>query len=295
MSAVEPQARVWKVTDYRSENRPTWCPGCGDFGVLSALYKAFAQKGLDPKDVVVVSGIGCSGRLPEFVNAYGLHGVHGRALPIAQGIKLANPELTVVVVGGDGDGFAIGGGHVPHAIRRNVDITYIVMDNEIYGLTKGQPSPTSLPGMTAVSQSTSMVKMAPYGILEHNLNIMGMVLTYGASFAARGFSGQPNGLVDLYTQALDHKGFSFIQALSPCVTFYDTYENWKSIVKPLPEDWDTSDRAAAIQKVMTEERFHLGVFHKSERPTYQELVGAVQESVREETAPQLQSLFKAYM
>lgn len=293
MSVAEPQvARQWKVTDYRSENRPTWCPGCGDFGVLSALYKAFAQKGLDPKDIVIVSGIGCSGRLPEFVSAYGLHGVHGRALPIAQGIKLANPHLTVVAVGGDGDGFAIGGGHVPHAVRRNIDITYIVMDNEIYGLTKGQPSPTTPAGMTAVSQSTSMVKMAPYGVLETPLNMMGMVLTYGASFAARGFSGQPNHLVDLYTRALDHKGFSFIQAMSPCVTFYDTYENWKSLVQPLPEGWDASDRARAIQLAMTEEMFHLGVFHQSQRPTYGDL--AAQTVPQAGSGGNLETLFNPY-
>lgn len=294
MAVAEPKTPR-KITDYRSENRPTWCPGCGDFGVLSALYKCFAQRGLDPKDIVIVSGIGCSGRLPEFVNAYGLHGVHGRALPIAQGIKLANPELTVVVVGGDGDGFAIGGGHVPHAVRRNIDITYIVMDNEVYGLTKGQPSPTTRSGMSAVSKSPSMPKMAPYGVLETPLNMMGMVLTYGASFAARGFSGKPNDLVDLYHKALDHKGFSFVQALSPCVTFYDTYEDWKSIIKPMPEDYDPTDRAAAINFAMTEERFHLGLFYQGERPTLEDLVGGVREQFREETQPHLQHLFKTYM
>lgn len=139
-SAAQPPVQR-TIKDYRSEVKPTWCPGCGDFGVLSALQRAFAARNLAPKDIVVVSGIGCSGRLPEFVNAYGLHVVHGRALPTALGVKTANPELTVVAVGGDGDGFAIGGGHVPHAVRRNVDITYIVMDNQVYGLTKGQPSP----------------------------------------------------------------------------------------------------------------------------------------------------------
>jgi 2-oxoglutarate ferredoxin oxidoreductase subunit beta len=294
MSAVEllPK-RVAK--DYHSENRPTWCPGCGDFGVLSALYKAFAMKGLDPKDVVIVSGIGCSGRLPEFVNAYGLHGVHGRALPIAQGIKLANPKLTVVVVGGDGDGFAIGGGHVPHAVRRNIDITYIVMDNEIYGLTKGQPSPTTPAGMLAVSSSSSMGKMAPYGVLETPLNMMGMVLCYGASFAARGFSGQPNQLAELYVKAIEHKGFSFIQALSPCVTFYDTYADWKAAVTPMPETHDVTNQAAALNLAMTEDRFHLGVFYQQERPTFESSVGAVREKARGEVQPELKSLLKTYL
>jgi 2-oxoglutarate ferredoxin oxidoreductase subunit beta len=227
--------------DYRSEVKPTWCPGCGDFAVLNALYKALAVKNVDPKDVVEVSGIGCSGRLPEFVSSYGLHVVHGRALPTAMGVKAANPDLTVIAVGGDGDGFAIGGGHVPHAIRRNVDITYIIMDNEVYGLTKGQPSPTTPPGMLAVSKASSMLKMAPQGVIETPLNIMAMVLTYGATFAARGFSGKPNDLADLYVRAMDHNGFSFIQALSPCVTFYDTYGDWKTMIEPLPDDWDTTN------------------------------------------------------
>ena len=179
------------LKDYRSEVKPTWCPGCGDFGVLAALQRTLAERNLDPRDVVIVSGIGCSGRLPEFVNAYGLHVVHGRALPAAQGVKAANPDLTVIAVGGDGDGFAIGGGHVPHAVRRNQDITYIVMDNQVYGLTKGQPSPSTPTGMQALRRSVSMPKMAPYeGVLEGQLNILAMVIVYGCSFVARTFSSQ---------------------------------------------------------------------------------------------------------
>ncbi|MDP6053158.1 MAG: thiamine pyrophosphate-dependent enzyme, partial [Candidatus Latescibacteria bacterium] len=150
VTASTPKETVKRtLKDYRSEVKPTWCPGCGDFGVLSALQRTLAERNLDPKDIVIVSGIGCSGRLPEFVNAYGLHVVHGRALPTAQGVKAANPDLTVIAVGGDGDGFAIGGGHVPHAVRRNQDITYVLMDNQVYGLTKGQPSPTTPTGMAA--------------------------------------------------------------------------------------------------------------------------------------------------
>ncbi len=292
--AVEVAIKPRTMMDYRSSNRPTWCPGCGDFGVLSALYKAFATLNLDPKDIVIVSGIGCSGRLPEFVNAYGLHVVHGRTLPTAMGVKLANPRLTVIAVGGDGDGFAIGGGHVPHAIRRNVDITYIVMDNEVYGLTKGQPSPTTPAGMTAVKQSTAMKKMAPHGILEQPLNIMAMVLAYGCSFVARGFSGQANQLRDLYIEAIQHRGFSFIQAMSPCVTFYDTYDQWKGLVAPLPEDWDPTDRVRAIQLALTEDKLHLGLWYKEERPTLEDLIGSVIEKVRGETHQQLEEILKSY-
>lgn len=292
--AVEVAVKPRTMMDYRSSNRPTWCPGCGDFGVLSALYKAFATLNLDPKDIVIVSGIGCSGRLPEFVNTYGLHVVHGRTLPTAMGVKLANPRLTVIAVGGDGDGFAIGGGHVPHAVRRNVDITYIVMDNQVYGLTKGQPSPTTPAGMTAVKQSTAMKKMAPHGILEQPLNIMAMVLAYGCSFAARGFSGQANQLRDLCIEAIQHRGFSFIQAMSPCVTFYDTYDQWKGVVAPLPEDWDPTDRVRAIQLALTEDKLHLGLWYKEERPTLEDLVGSVIEKVKGENHQQLEELLKSY-
>jgi 2-oxoglutarate ferredoxin oxidoreductase subunit beta len=259
------------VKDYRSDQKPTWCPGCGDFAVLNALYKAMATRNLDPKDVVVVSGIGCSSRLPEFVATYGLHVVHGRALPTAMGVKTANPELTVIAVGGDGDGFAIGGGHVPHAVRRNVDITYIVMDNEVYGLTKGQPSPTTPAGMQAVQHSSSMPKMAPWGIVETPLNMMAMVLTYGAAFAARGFSGKPNEMAELIGLGIDHRGFSFIQAMSPCVTFYDTYADWKTLVAPIPESHDAADRFAAIQLALTEKVFHCGIFVDQTRPALHEL------------------------
>lgn len=268
------------VKDYRSEVKPTWCPGCGDYAVLSALYKAMVTLNLDPKDVVLVSGIGCSGRLPEFVSTYGMHVVHGRALPTALGVKVANPELTVIAVGGDGDGFAIGGGHVPHAVRRNVDITYIVMDNEVYGLTKGQPSPTTPAGMKAVQNSTSLPKMAPWGVMDTPLNIMGMVLTYGVSFAARGFSGKPNELTDIYVKALNHKGFSFVQAMSPCVTFYDTYQDWKSNVAPMPEGYNPSDRFSAIQLAMTESVLHCGLFVEEQRPTLDDLTRAITERLR---------------
>lgn len=271
------------VKDYRSEVKPTWCAGCGDFAVLNALYKALVTLNVDPKDVVLVSGIGCSGRLPEFVNTFGLHVVHGRALPTAMGVKTANPELTVIAVGGDGDGFAIGGGHVPHVVRRNVDITYIVMDNQVYGLTKGQPSPTTPSGMAAVSASTSLPKMAPWGVVETPLNIMAMVLTYGAAFAARGFSGKPNELSELYVKALRHKGFSFVQAMSPCVTFYDTYHTWKEVVAPLPATHDPADRFAAIQTAMTEDVFHTGVFVDIPRPTLGDLTDAIAAHTRAES------------
>lgn len=252
--------------EYKSEVKPIWCPGCGDFGVLASFYNALSELRIDPARTVIASGIGCSGRLPAFVEAYGFHGVHGRVLPLATGIKMANPDLVVIAVGGDGDAFSIGAGHLPHAARRNVDITYIVMDNEIYGLTKGQPSPTSPLGMER--------KASPYGHIEHPINPILMALAYDASFVARGFSSRPKEVTELIKQGITHKGFSFIQILSPCVTFNDTYKRFREITAPLPADHDPTDRLAAMRLAMNEETLYLGVFYKKERPTFDEQVRA---------------------
>ncbi len=251
-----------KPADYKSEVRPIWCPGCGDFGVLSAFYKAIAELGLPPHNMVIVSGIGCSGRFPAFVQAYGFHGVHGRALPLATGVKLANPGLKVVVVGGDGDAFSIGAGHLPHAARRNVDLTYIVLDNEIYGLTKGQPSPTSPHGMVK--------KASPYGAPEYPVNPLLMVLAYGASFVARGFSSRPKELAELIKQGITHKGFAFLQVFSPCVTFNDTYDYFKQTTADLPADHDPSNRQLAMERAMSENPLYLGLYYRQERPTFED-------------------------
>jgi 2-oxoglutarate ferredoxin oxidoreductase subunit beta len=259
------------VADYKSEVKPTWCPGCGDYGVLASFYKALAELNIDPSRVAIVSGIGCSGRFPAFVNAYGFHGVHGRALPIATGVKLANPHLTVFAMSGDGDAFAIGGGHVPHAARRNVDMTYVVMDNEIYGLTKGQPSPTSVLGMVK--------KAAPYGLIEQPINPLAMVLVYGATFVARGFSARPQQTTELLKQAIKHRGFSFIQVLSPCVTYNDTYAHFKGITTDLPADHDPANRVKAMELAMDQQHLYLGVFYKEERPTYDDLLKEVRARV----------------
>src|SRR5210317_577471 len=160
--------------DYQSELKPIWCPGCGDFGVVSAIYQAFASAQLKPHEIAFLSGIGCSSRIPGYTTAYGFNSVHGRSLPMAVGTKAANPELTVVAAGGDGDGFSIGGGHVAHAVRRNPDMTYVVMDNQIYGLTKGQASPTTSPGTVSVT--------TPYGISENPINPLLQVLAYGCGY-----------------------------------------------------------------------------------------------------------------
>ncbi len=300
VTASTPKETVKRtLKDYRSEVKPTWCPGCGDFGVLSALQRTLAERNLDPKDIVIVSGIGCSGRLPEFVNAYGLHVVHGRALPTAQGVKAANPDLTVIAVGGDGDGFAIGGGHVPHAVRRNQDITYVLMDNQVYGLTKGQPSPTTPTGMAALQRSSSMPKMAPYeGVLEGQLNMLAMILVYGCTFVARTFSSQATEMSKLIGQGLDHHGFSFIHAMSPCPTFYNTYDPWKESFVPLPEDWDTTDRIKAIDLTMEEANegmFHSGIFYQEQRPSYMDKVHSVFSKAHGDQISSIEDLMDQYV
>lgn len=258
-----------KVKDLKSDVKPIWCPGCGDFGVLNALLKALTELKLDPAHVAIASGIGCSGRFPAFVNAYGFHGVHGRVLPLATGIKLAKPELTVFAVGGDGDAFSIGAGHLPHAARRNVDITYVVMDNEIYGLTKGQPSPTSPLGMEK--------KASPYGTYDSPLNPVAMVLSYAATFVARGFSSQPRELTELIKRGVQHPGFSFIQVISPCVTFYDTYARFKDITAPIPGDHDPANRRAAMNLALETSVQYLGVFYEEARPSHHAQVSEVRE------------------
>lgn len=249
------------ANDYKSSVKPIWCPGCGDYAVLNALIRAFAQLQLDPARTVVASGIGCSSRFPAFLKTYGIHGVHGRPLPLATGIKLANPELTVVAVGGDGDGFSIGGGHFPHAARRNIDLVYIVMDNSIYGMTKGQPSPTSPEELTT--------KASPYGTLEEPLNPILMALAYNATFVARAFSGQLKEMIELFVQALQHPGFAFIQVLSPCVTFNNTYDLYRNIAKPLPAEHNPADKVAAMQMALQTEVQYTGLFYRNtEREAY---------------------------
>jgi 2-oxoglutarate ferredoxin oxidoreductase subunit beta len=245
--------------DYKSEVKPTWCPGCGDFGVLASLYQALAQLELDPTHTVVVSGIGCSSRLPFFVRTYGFQTAHGRVLPVATGLKIANPDLTVIAVGGDGDGFSIGGGHLVHAVRRNPDITYVVMDNEVYGLTKGQTSPTSPLGFKT--------KSTPFGSSDAPINPMAWALASGVSFAARGFSGNPKHLTDLIVEGIQHPGFSFIQTMSPCPTFYNTFDLWRPRIEDLPAGHDPGDRVQALYQAFRDDAIPVGVLFKEVRPT----------------------------
>ena len=252
------------IDEYRSDEKPTWCPGCGDFGVLNAAYNALRDKGYDPKDVVVVSGIGCSSRIPFFVATYGFHGVHGRTMPVATGLRVARPDLHVLVMGGDGDAFAIGGGHFLHAARRNLDVTYVIMDNSIYGLTKGQTSPTSGVGFTT--------KTTPRGSVERSVNPLLLALASGATFVARGFSGQPRELADLIVRGMEHKGIAVIDVYSPCTTFnkVNTFKFYREMVAPLPPEHDARDLGEAMARARSEDPLYLGVFYQEDAPTFED-------------------------
>jgi 2-oxoglutarate ferredoxin oxidoreductase subunit beta len=269
----------YQAKDYKSELKPIWCPACGDFGVVQAIYRALAAVGRPPHEIAFVSGIGCSSRIPGYTTAYGFNSVHGRALPIAQGIKLARPELLVLVAGGDGDGFSIGGGHVAHAVRRNVDLTYIVMDNQIYGLTKGQLSPTSPRGLRTASSS--------WGSLEDPVNPLLYVLGYGASFVAQGTPADMAGLAATIEEAIRFPGFAFVNVQSPCVTYgreEQSLKAHKSTMQPLAGlGHDPGDRMRAMALAAEYgTKLYTGVLYRNPEPppTYEAEAKARQEQAR---------------
>ena len=244
--------------DFRNNVKPNWCPGCGDFSVQAAIQKAAANIGLEPEEVAIITGIGCSGRLSGYINSYGVHSIHGRALPLAQGIKMANKDLTVIASGGDGDGYAIGMGHTIHALRRNMNMTYIVMDNQIYGLTKGQTSPSSAVGF--------VTKTTPKGNIEKNVAPLELALSSGATFVAQGFSSDIKGLTKLIEDAINHDGFSFVNVFSPCVTYnkintYDWFKEHLTSVDDI-ENYDSTDKQLATRTVIEHESLVTGIVYQ---------------------------------
>ena len=272
MKSVEiPTTYQPDASNFKSGLKPIWCPGCGDFGVLGAICKALASVKRPPHEIAFVSGIGCSSRIPGYTSAYGFNSVHGRALPIAQGIKIANPDLLVLAAGGDGDGFSIGGGHLPHAIRRNLDLTYIVMDNQVYGLTKGQLSPTARVGSKSVT--------SVYGSMEVAGESAGDGDGLWLRLRAQGTPADLPGLISLIEQAIRYPGFAFVNVQSPCVTFGSP--EWqlpqhKSTLKKLSEmGHDSTDRNAAFALAQHYgEELHVGVLYQnpSPPPSYDQLV-----------------------
>ncbi|HEY6051294.1 MAG TPA: 2-oxoacid:ferredoxin oxidoreductase subunit beta [Thermoanaerobaculia bacterium] len=267
-TAAIPPLTPLTAADYKSDLKPVWCAGCGDFGALAALHRAMARLQLVPSETVVISGIGCSSRLPGYVSTFGFNGLHGRALPLATGVKVARPELTVIAVGGDGDGIAIGGNHFLHSARRNLDVAYMLMDNEIYGLTKGQAAPT-----TAAGEKT---KSTVWGNPEPSVDPCELAICFGATWVGRGFSGDPKSLVDLMTAAIEHRGFAFLNVMSPCVTWKgdQQFKTLKAKARPLPDDHDPSDRAAALRYTRETEHLTTGILYRTKEAS---LVDRVEE------------------
>ncbi len=255
---AKPERARLTVKEMKGLAEPDWCPGCGDFGVLTAVKQAIIELGLYPHEVMTISGIGCSSNLPGYINAYGMHTLHGRSLAVATGAQLANHKMKVIATGGDGDGFGIGGNHFVHSMRRNVDLTYIVMDNQIYGLTTGQISPTSTKGMKT--------KSTPDGSVENPINPIPLAIASGATYVARGYTGQVKHLVELIKGGIQHKGFAFIDAFSPCVTYNhdNSHEFFKQRTQKLEEmGHNPTDFHATMEKAyMWGEVIPIGLFWK---------------------------------
>ena len=265
--ASDVEALQLTAKDYKGQVDPDWCAGCGDFGVINSLQRACAELGLRPHQVLTVSGIGCSSNLPGYFNAYGMHTLHGRALAVASGAKLANHDLTVIATGGDGDGYGIGGNHFTHTARRNIDLTYIVMNNQIYGLTTGQISPTSSMGMKT--------KSTPFGSVEMPINPITAAIMNGATFVSRGFSGDVRHLTELMKMAIQHKGFSLVDVFSPCVTFNLDNDNKffkERVMKLEDEGHDPSDWKAACEKALVwGDAVYTGLFFQKDAPALGDL------------------------
>jgi len=255
------------IKDFEGPVDPDWCPGCGDFGVLKSLKEALLERHIAGHEVLVVSGIGCSSNLPGFIKAYGVHSLHGRALPVATGAKLANRSLHVVAVGGDGDGWGIGLSHVIHAARRNLDLTYIVMDNAVYGLTTGQASPTTMLDVRT--------KTTPRGCAEMPINPIALAIVAGATYVARAFSGDPKHMSKIFADGIAHRGFSLIDCMSPCITYnkINTYPWFKERVYRVEDEagYDPRDLMTAMGKAYEwGDRIPLGLIFKADRPTFEE-------------------------
>lgn len=253
------------IDDFKTAFMPNWCPGCGDFGIWGSIKNALVQKGWGPTDFCMVYGIGCHGHMVNFLKSYGIETLHGRPITVAQGIRLANHKLPVVIVAGDGDTFGEGTNHLVHIARRNVDATMIVHDNQVYGLTTGQTAPTSRKGFKT--------KSTPTGALEEPVNPVAIALSAGATFVARGFAGDIPGLTQLIVKAFNHKGFAFIDVFQPCVTFnhVNTYQWYREHLYTLGTDHNTSDRAAAFAKTQEwGDKIPVGIFYQEEKPTYEE-------------------------
>lgn len=254
-----------------TKGKPNWCPGCGNHSILESFKTAIKELEINPKDIVLTSGIGCSSKLPHWINVYALNGLHGRPLPLAEGVKLANHELTVIACGGDGDGYAEGMNHFINYCRRNINVKYFVHDNQIYGLTKGQPSPTSDEGF--------ITKVTPFGTIEKAINPIMLAIASGATFVARGYAGDIKHLTKLMKQAIKHKGAAIIDILQPCVSFnkVNTYKWYQDRIYKLDKPLKT--RIDAMKKAEEwGEKIPIGIIYQSNEPAYEERILTLKKS-----------------
>lgn len=258
--------------DYKGQ-APAWCPGCGNFSILKAFVEALVELGIEPHQFTIVSGIGQGAKLPHYLKCNTFNGLHGRTLPVATGMKLANHEMRVIAVAGDGDCYGEGGNHLLHAMRRNIGLKLFVHDNQIYGLTKGQASPTSMEGMKTKTQ--------PFGVFSEQLNPMALAVALDCSFVARGFAGEPEHLKGLIKEAMGHKGFSLVDILQPCVTFnkINTYEWYRQRVYHIEAEYNPEDRAEAFKRALQwGERIPLGILYRNNRPVYEERIPVIKDT-----------------
>jgi 2-oxoglutarate ferredoxin oxidoreductase subunit beta len=259
------------LEDYKGQT-PTWCPGCGNFGILKTFKEALVELGIEPHHFTIVSGIGQSGKLPHYLKCNTFNGLHGRTLPVATGIRLANHEMLVIAVAGDGDCYGEGGNHLLHAIRRNINVKLFVHNNQIYGLTKGQASPTSMEGMITKNQ--------PFGVFSEQLNPLALSVAMDCSFVARGFAGDMGNLKELMKAAILHKGFSLLDILQPCVTFNktNTYEWYRQRVYHIGPEYNPEDRMEAFKKALEwGDRIPVGIIYKNHRPILEERIPVIKD------------------
>lgn len=259
------------LDNYKGQT-PAWCPGCGNFSILKTFKDAMVELGIEPHQFTIVSGIGQAGKFPHYLKCNTFNGLHGRTLPVATGIRLANHEMLVIAVAGDGDCYGEGGNHLIHAIRRNINVKLFVHDNQIYGLTKGQASPTSMEGMVTKNQ--------PFGVLSEQLNPLALAVAIDCSFVARGFAGDTEHLKGLIKEAINHKGFTLVDILQPCVTFnkINTYEWYRKRVYPIEPEYNPEDRIEAFKKALEwGEKIPIGIIYKNNRPTFEEKIPVIRD------------------